>query len=137
MEEINVIHRDQDAFAIFVRDYVIQVDQPMPAAAGETGPTPVELFVAALAACVAHYACRHLRKEGLPYIGLEVGARHVLTGIPPQRISRLTLTVRPPSALREDEADGMIAAIEDCTITRSLLEPPDLEVRLADETAAA
>lgn len=136
MEEITIIHRDQDAFAIFVRDYVVQVDQPLPAGS-ETGPTPVELFVAALAACAAHFACRHLKKEGLPYIGLEVGARYLLSGAGPQRISRLTLTVRTPSRLRDEESAGMIAAIEDCTVTRSLLEPPRLEVRLAGEPSAA
>ncbi|MEO3784358.1 OsmC family protein [Actinocorallia sp. B10E7] len=136
MEEINVIHRDQDAFAIFVRDYVVQVDQPVPTGE-ESGPTPVELFVAAMAACAAHFACRHLKKRGLPYNGLEIGARYLLGGPSPQRISRLTLTVRPPSRLREEETEAMIQAIRDCPVTQSLVVPPDLQIGLAAEARAA
>ncbi|WP_157964091.1 OsmC family protein [Actinocorallia populi] len=136
MEEIRVIHRDQDAFAIFVRDYLVQVDQPT-RSGEESGPTPVELFVAAMAACAAHFACHHLKKEGLPYNGLEMGARYLLGGGSPQRISRLTLTVRPPARLREEDTDAMITAIRDCPVTQSLMVPPELRVQLDDQTRAA
>ncbi|GAA2730805.1 OsmC family protein [Actinocorallia aurantiaca] len=136
MEEINVIHRDRDAFAIFVRDYVVQVDQPM-SAGEESGPTPVELFVAAMAACAAHFACHHLKKQGLPYNGLEMGARYMLGGTSPQRISRLTLTVRPPSRLRQEETDAMITAIRNCPVTQALMVSPELQIMLADEAQAA
>lgn len=136
MEEITVIHRDQDAFAVFVRDYVVQVDQPT-RTGEESGPTPVELFVAAMAACAAHFACHHLKKEGLPYNGLEVGARYLLGGPPPQRVSRLTFVVRPPARLRTEDTDAMIQAIRDCPVTRSLMVPPDLQIELDDRARAA
>ena len=47
-----------DAYTISVRGHVLRVDQPTDAGGGDTGPTPTELFVASLAACVATTGCR-------------------------------------------------------------------------------
>jgi len=136
VEEIRVIHRDQDAFAIFVRDYVLQVDQPT-RTGEQSGPTPVELFVAGLAGCIAHFAYHHLKAKGLPYNGLEVGARYLLGGPPPQRVARLTFMLRPPSKLREDDTREMIEAVRDCPITQSLQTPPQLHIDLDEQAKAA
>lgn len=75
MGEMLVVHRENDAFAVLVRDHVIHVDQPYGAGGMDIGPTPVELFVASLAARAAYYARRFLARRGLPATGLEVTAR--------------------------------------------------------------
>ncbi|MER6163148.1 OsmC family protein [Streptomyces violaceorubidus] len=47
-----------DAYAIRVRGHVLPVDQPLTEGGTDTAPTPVKLFVAAVAGCAAHYAGR-------------------------------------------------------------------------------
>lgn len=78
MGEMLVVHRENDAFAVLVRDHVIHVDQPYGAGGMDIGPTPVELFVASLAARAAYYARRFLARRGLPATGLEVTAGYVM-----------------------------------------------------------
>ncbi|WP_405653212.1 OsmC family protein [Streptomyces sp. NBC_00019] len=69
---LEVTHVANRAFAVFVRDHELTVDQPVEAGGDNDGPTPVELFVASLASCVASGAARFLQLLGQPYPHLRV-----------------------------------------------------------------
>ncbi|HEY8478389.1 MAG TPA: OsmC family protein [Spirillospora sp.] len=137
MGEMTVLHREDDTFAVLVRDHVIHVDQPYTAGGMDAGPTPVELFVASLAACAAHYARRHLARRGLPSHGLEVTAAFTMTPAFPARVSRVELRLRPPIRLSDEDAGGLHAAVEHCTVHNSILDPPRIGMRLEAPVAAA
>ncbi|MFB4307423.1 OsmC family protein [Actinomadura sp. GTD37] len=137
MREMLVVHREDDAFAVLVRDHVIHVDQPYSAGGADTGPTPVELFVASLAACAAHYARRYLTRHGLPATGLEVTAGFAMGPSVPARVSRVDLRLRPPARLSDAQVAGMMAAVERCTVHNSLLDPPRVGVSLESPVRAA
>ncbi|GAA2437611.1 hypothetical protein GCM10010191_60630 [Actinomadura vinacea] len=128
MDDISVIHREEDAFAILIRDHLIHVDQPFSAGGMDAGPTPVEVFVAGLAACAAHYGRRYLASHGLPAQGLEAGARFTMSAAPPARIARIDLSVRPPVRLPEAQEAGFQAAVERCALHNTLLRPPRIEI---------
>ncbi|MBX6767236.1 MAG: OsmC family protein, partial [Actinomadura rubrobrunea] len=116
MNDITVIHRADDAFAVLVRGHVICVDQPFGLGGVDDGPTPVELFVASLAACAAHHGRRHLRDRGLPADGLEVRARFIMKAGARPRVARIDLAVRPPLGLPEASAAALREAVERCTV---------------------
>lgn len=137
MNDITVIHRIEDAFAILIRDHIIEVDQPYTSGGGNVGPTPVEIFVAALAACAAYYGRRHLARRGLPYTSLEVGADFEMSRSGPARVTAVHLTVRPPTRLPSTELPGLLAAIDHCTVHNSLRLPPGLTVEVTDIIHAA
>jgi putative redox protein len=133
MGEITVVHRVDDAFAVLVRDHVVHVDQPYSGGGMDAGPTPVELFVAGLAACAAHYGRRYLAAHGLPSEGVEVSARFAMGAGSPARVARIDLDVRPPVRLREPYGSGFRAAVEHCTVHNSLLVPPRINIRIEAE----
>jgi len=128
MDDITVIHRRNDAFAVLVRDHVVHVDQPYADGGMDEGPTPVELFVASLAACAAHYGRRYLASHGLPAEGLEVSARFTTSASAPPRVTRVDLAVRSPIRLPEPHAEGFLAAVKRCTVHNTLLSPPDIAI---------
>lgn len=132
-----VVHRENDAFAVLVRDHVIHVDQPYAAGGMDRGPTPVELFVASLATCAAHYARRYLARHGLPATGLEVSADFAMGAGSPARVSRVDLRLRPPARLSDEQVKGMMAAVGRCTVHNSLIDPPRIGVHLESEAQAA
>ncbi|MEV5312446.1 OsmC family protein [Streptomyces sp. NPDC052610] len=73
-----------DAYEIRVRGHVVTVDQPLQDGGEDTAPTPVELFVAAVASCAAHYAGRFLDRHGVDRGGLSVRAEYrMATNGPP------------------------------------------------------
>ncbi|TMQ86466.1 OsmC family protein [Actinomadura soli] len=136
MGEMTVVHRETDAFAVLVRDHVILVDQPYSAGGMDVGPTPVELFVASLAACAAHYARRYLVRRGLPADGLEVTADFAMSAGAPARVSRIGLRLRPPVPLASGDAEGMRRAAEGCTVHNSVLDAPRIGLEVVTEARA-
>ena len=55
---IAVSYLGGDRLHIDVRGHELSADQPVEDGGGDTAPTPTELFVAGLSACVGFYPCR-------------------------------------------------------------------------------
>jgi uncharacterized OsmC-like protein len=128
--EVVARHVDGDRFEVAVRGHVFTVDQPAPDG-GDEGPTPVEVFVAGLAACVGVLARRYLARHDLPVAGLSVSAGYS-TQVRPSRVSSITVTITPPPGLTPHRLRGLLAVASHCTVHNSLTTPP--EITLAVET---
>ncbi|HEY7176050.1 MAG TPA: OsmC family protein [Micromonosporaceae bacterium] len=121
-----------ERYEIAVRDHAVAVDQPLEAGGSDTAPTPVELFVASLAGCVAFYAGRYLTRHGLPRDGLAVTASYAMAPDPPARITDVRVTVRPPDALPAYRRPALRSVVEHCTIHNSLVVPPTVAIEFID-----
>jgi putative redox protein len=137
MDDIMIHHHHDDEFAVLVRDNLLHVDQPMEAGGGDAGPTPTELFVASLAACVAFYARRYLARHGLPADGLEVTATYAMSDRPPARVTDVEVRVQPPAAIPEHRRKALIAVAEHCTVHNSIMRTPDIRIDIDMAARAA
>ncbi|WP_030230963.1 MULTISPECIES: OsmC family protein [unclassified Streptomyces] len=129
---VDVLPIAGDAFEIRVRGHVLTVDQPLPDGGKDTAPTPVELFVTAVASCAAHYAGRFLDHHGVSREGLSVRAGYRMADERPARVAALSLIVRVP-ALAPRRLAALRAVVSHCTVANSLAQSPDiaLEVQCA------
>jgi uncharacterized OsmC-like protein len=130
MARITVTHLGADSFEITTRGHTLSTDQPSPGRV-EIGPTPTELFVAGIAACAGFYAERFLRRHGLPHRGVRVQCDWAWRSVEPSRITRIALRVSPPEPIPESLRDGLINAVESCTVRNSLRQPPDVSIELS------
>ena len=130
MGELSVQHLGGDRFVVGVRGHEIVVDQPVDAGGDDTAPTPTELLVASLAACVAFYARRYLRRHGLPEDGLRVTTTYRLGGRP-SRVEALSVLLHLPDGVPEERRAPLLAVASHCTVHNTLASPPDVDVRLA------
>jgi putative redox protein len=128
---LEVRHVDGERFEVDVRGHRVVVDQPD---AGDEGPTPVELFVAGLASCVAALARAYLLRHGLPTDGLVVTAEHDV-GERPSRVSDVRLVIRIPDAVPEVRRRGLLAVASRCTVHNSLRTPPQVTLTSAPSQA--
>jgi putative redox protein len=132
-------HVQGDRFEVAVRGHRLVVDQPAPDGDDE-GPTPVELFTASLAACVAVLARRYLARHGLPVDGLAVVAEHDLSRSP-ARVGAVRLVLEVPADLPPHRRRGLVAVASHCTVHATLRTPPDVTITLSapssDESADA
>jgi uncharacterized OsmC-like protein len=133
-----VTHQTGNQFEIDVRGHQVWVDQPRreDRGSGEAGPTPTELFVASLAACVGYYAAAFLRRQGLPYQGLRVDCDWAMRASQPARVGRVELRVTPPGAVPAELRAALHAAMEECTVHNSLRQPPPVTVSLVEAPPA-
>jgi uncharacterized OsmC-like protein len=118
-----------DAYRIEMRGHTLLVDQPV-AGGDDRGPTPTELFVAALAACVAFYAGRYLSRHGMANDGLRVSTDYDMATDRPARVVAVRVRLVVPDGLPDHRRSALLAVATHCTVHNSLADPPMVDIRL-------
>ncbi|GAA3947492.1 hypothetical protein GCM10023085_32150 [Actinomadura viridis] len=129
--ELTVRSRGGERCDAWIRHHVIHLDQPTDVLDHDTGPTPLEIFVAGIAADVAQHASRYLHRVCLPG-SVSVTARF-RTGLRPARLSRIELEVAVadlPTGLRSSllnvlERSPTYASLQAVPETSIILRPGD------------
>jgi putative redox protein len=124
-----VEHKEGDLFEVTVRGHLLHVDQPLDAGGTDTAPTPTELFVASLAACVAFYVRRFLARHHLPDAGLSVSARFTMADRP-ARVGAIHVAIAVPEGLPAQRRAALMAVASRCTVHNSLADAPAVTIEL-------
>jgi putative redox protein len=132
---ISVRHLGGDRLQIETRGHAFRTDQPVEDGGDDTAPTPTELFLSGLAACVAFYAQRFLRRHGLATDGLAVTCNYAWAQNP-TRIGEIELTVDAPS-LPSTRMEAFSRVIEHCTVHNTLQQPPQVRFHVRPVKVAA
>ncbi|SRR6266545_5032942 len=119
-----------EAYEIQIRGHRVRVDQPAEAGGDDSAPTPTELFVGSLAACVAFYAGRYLTRHGLSLDGLDVDAEFEMAIDRPARVTAIRLTVWVPDGFPAERRAALAAVASHCTVHNSLTTPPEVSIAL-------
>lgn len=117
-----------ESYAFTVRGHQMLVDQPPESGGGDAAPTPVELFVASLATCVAFYAGRYLTRHGLDRDGLGVSVTYRMAAGRPARVADIRLSLRLPRGFPQARTQALLAVASHCTVHNSLTSPPAVTV---------
>lgn len=133
---IEVRHLGGDRFEVSVRHHRVHVDQPVADGGEDTAPTPTELFVSSLAACVAFYARRYLARHHLSTDGLSVEAVYSMAPRP-ARVADIDIHLEVPRGLPAERRAALLAVASHCTIHNTLEDPPRVRIDLADADSAA
>ena len=136
MPEIVVSHLLGDQFEVAVRGHRLRVDQPLADGGQDSAPTPTELFVSSLVACVAFYARRYLARHRLPADGLRAEADFGFAARP-NRVEEITIRLRVPHGVPEDRWPALLAVASHCTVQSSLETPPAVDIALEAAEKAA
>jgi putative redox protein len=118
-----------DRLRIETRGHVLFTDQPVEDGGEDTAATPTEMFVSSLAACVAFYAERFLRRNGLPTEGMKVLADYRWAENP-HRVGEIVLDVEAPG-LTDAKREAFARVVGHCTVHNSLEHPPEVKLNLA------
>lgn len=134
MPEIVVTYAGGDVLRVETRGHVMMADQPVEDGGGDLAPTPTELFVAGLGACIGYYAERFLRRSGLPTDGLRVGCTYAWADNP-HRVGEIFIEVEAPG-LPETKREAFERVIDKCTLHNTLRRPPSVRIALVPSGAA-
>jgi|SRR5690606_5756982 len=128
---VQVGYRTGEEYEVTVRGHRFTVDQPIEHGGADTAPTPTELFVASLTACVAFYAGRYLDRNGWSRDGLTVEASFTMADRP-ARVGAVTIRIHPPAGLPPERIERLLAVASHCTVHNSLTQAPDVTVAVAE-----
>jgi putative redox protein len=134
-QTIIVRHVSGEHFAVDIRGHQLAVDQPKTAPNLEAGPTPVELFVAALASCAAHSAQLVLAKVDAD-ASVTATCGYEMSGPPPWRVESVHIAVVLPNTLSAERLASVRRAVDQCTVHQSLRQPAEVEVTLVTGSPA-
>lgn len=137
MAEIEVRYSSGDRFLVRFRDHHVVVDQPREVGGDDVGPTPTELFVGGLAACVGFYTERFCLRHGLPADGLRVDCDFQLSTQGPTRVGAIDARIILPSGFPAERRAALLAVVEHCTVQNSLRTPPEVRISLDERDAVA
>lgn len=124
---VNISYVHGEAYDIDVRHHRLRVDQPRYLGT-DTAPTPVELFVASLASCVAFYAGRYLDRHAYGREGLAARAEFRMAEEEPSRLASIRIHLRVPPEVPPDRIPALRAVASHCTVHNSLLQPPGFDI---------
>ncbi|HEX8869678.1 MAG TPA: OsmC family protein [Lentzea sp.] len=126
---LTVQHVRGDEFMIRLRAHELHTDQPD----SDHALSPVELFVASLATCVAHYAGTYLRRHEISQDGHVVLAEYEMAADRPARVARIHVMVRLNVSLTPQQKNALQAVANHCTVHNTLRRPPEVEIRVSAE----
>ncbi len=136
MSKLSVTHTGGDRFELQVGHHLLVTDQPVADGGTDQGPTPTELFVASLAACVAFYAGRFLARHDLSPDGLRVECEFTMSTDRPPRVASIGLRLVTPQPLPDNRRKALLAVVDHCTVHNSIRQPPDVQIVLAEPAPA-
>jgi uncharacterized OsmC-like protein len=119
-------------FEITCRNHRIIVDQPKSEKGTDKGMTPVELFNASLASCVAHSATAFLTRRMTDLEKLTVEGTWQYTE-DPHRIGAIQLRIVTHSSLTKSEKDGLLRTVEHCTVENTIKHVPNITIEVDSE----
>jgi len=125
---IMVDHLNDGRFSIRMGTHELEVKQHSLDSPLEGGPSPIELFVASLASCIAFYARGFLNYYELAD-RLRVSASWSLTS-KPMRISRISVEIDAP-LLPEKLYDPLRSVVQQCTVHNSLTHVPEISFEIS------
>ena len=130
-DRLDVDFLSGEAYEITVRGHRVRVDQPTESGGADQAPTPTELFVGALAACVAFYAGRYLTRHGFDRDGLRVRSDFVMATDRPARVAAIRIVVHPPAGFPAERSAALAAVASHCTVHNTIMNPPEITVAVA------
>lgn len=127
-DRLDVDYISGEQYEIVVRGHRVRVDQPTGSGGADQAPTPTELFVGALAACVAFYAGRYLTRHGFDRDGLRVRSAFVMATDRPARVASIRIVVHPPAGFPAERTAALAAVASHCTVHNTLQHQPEITV---------
>jgi putative redox protein len=119
-----------ESYEALVRGHRIAVDQPAGSGGNDSAPTPVELFVASLATCVAFYAGGYLTRHRYGRDGLTVTASFAMASDHPARVSDIRVTIGVPACVSARHRAALRAVARHCTVHNTLISEPSIMIEL-------
>lgn len=126
MIEVDVRHLGGVRFETNARGHRVLCDQPIGSGGTDTGMTPPEFLLAALATCAGYYAAEYLKARGLSCQGLRVRVEAEKARNPARLGSfHIEVTTAP---IEDKDRDGVMNAVKKCLIHNTLLNAPNIEI---------
>jgi ribosomal protein S12 methylthiotransferase accessory factor len=109
--------------------FTIRTDQPTADGGSNSAPSPFALFLASLGTCAGFYALAFCRQRQIDTAGLKLNLSWERDD-EHHHLSRVDIAVRLPEDFPARYQKAILKAIDQCTVKRSVLDPPEFTLSI-------
>ncbi len=109
------------------KDFIVHTDQPKTVGGDETAPEPFAYFLSSLATCAGFFVARFCQTRNIPTDGIHLRQSNDWNkkiGL----VENVYLEIDLPTSFPEKYIQALIRATNECTIKRTLMNPPTISV---------
>ncbi len=110
------------------KGFTIYTDQPTAKGGAGSGPSPFDLFLSSIGTCAGFFALRFCQERQIDTRGLRLTLDPEMDP-DTHRVARLTIDVHLPAGFPEKYRAAILRTIDQCSVKRHILEPPEFHVR--------
>jgi ribosomal protein S12 methylthiotransferase accessory factor len=110
------------------KDFTIQTDQAIHAGGDGSAPAPFDLFLASIATCGGIYVVYFCEKRNIPLDGIRLVQR-TERNRETRMITKITIEIELPPDFPEKYREGLIRAVDLCTVKKHMFDPPEFELK--------
>lgn len=127
---LTVTYQGGVRFEVTSGKHTLVTDQPAEDGGGDTGMSPVELFVGSLGSCVAYFVARYCARHQIACEGLTIDVDWSYAE-QPHRVGTVAIKLHLPGELTSEQQEKLLRVAHGCTVHQSLTVPPKVEIQLA------
>ena len=127
--DLTVTYKGGARFDVTSGKHTLVTDQPVEDGGGDTGMSPVELFVGSLASCVGYFVGRYCARHQIPCKEFTVDVEWSYAE-QPHRVGAVEIKLNLPSDLTPEQRDKLLKVAHGCTIHQTLVTPPKVGIRM-------
>ena len=127
--EIEVRFPDNLKVEAKVRDFTLLTDQPEESGGDNSGPSPFELFTSSIATCVGYFAVKFCRTRNIDTTGMSLKMNYAKDE-ELNRYPKMSFALDLPENFPDKYRKAIIKAMEQCTVKKHILQPPEFEISL-------
>jgi len=113
---------------VSVRAHRLESDHAPADGGSDAGPSPAELFVASLGACMALAVATYCHSHGYGD-GVEVDLTYAMARTP-TRLASIVVDIHVPAGFPEDRIEAARRVAELCPLHATLAQPPQVDVEI-------
>lgn len=130
--ELRIKLLGQKRVATEIKGIRIETDQPVEDGGSGSAPSPFDLFLASIGTCAGFYVQSFCQARGIATGDVEL-VEHVERDDKTHLVSSIRLEVLVPENFPEKYRQGLIAAVNGCTVKKHLQNPPKIDVTVRPE----
>ena len=130
--EADVTFEGKKRFTIKMCEQEVHTDLPEEKGGDNMVPTPSELFIASLGACIGVYAASYLKTAKLDPEGLSINMNWEYDDAK-KRIAKISADIKTPNAVLGARKKALVDAANKCSIHNTLREHPDICINVKGE----
>ncbi|MFK5971548.1 MAG: OsmC family protein [Candidatus Marithrix sp.] len=109
------------------KNFIVNTDQAKTAGGKEAFPDPFSYFLSSLGTCAGYFVLRFCQSRNISTEGIKL---HQSNDWNAGRVENIHIEIELPPSFPEKYATALIRATNECTVKKTLMNPPQIEVTI-------